>query len=450
MGRLLCLIAVVTGIKSVAAPMPVKLGIVTQKHTIRSGESLQVQVELLSGNNQPAAAPRPLTISLQARLAAGSVDQLQTVQIPQNQSSAQVTITPPETGLVYLWAKNPQLLPGGVYIRVRGAKQTKNEQIPPPQTLPSARPSPPRTQQQQQQQPAPAGSPLQIALRYSPDRPILADGKDAASIEAFLLTDDAAANDIHLNVFDSSGSMQPMPLTIPKGQSSGRSTVTYGQPGAVTVEFFSSSPRAECEGDKKLSIKFVPPVTRLVLTSSPPGITLLDTAELFATLTDEQERPTATDTTREVVFGIESGRGQLGGTMVQIVAGQSQAHTTFQPERSGALTVSAATANLLTATAPIDVSVPFALLLCSALGGLVGGVISYWKNRKRSPARVAVGMVTGFIFYWACLFLGLASAGRGVMLNPLSAFALSTLGGWLQTEVFSALWSVMQPKQKAG
>jgi hypothetical protein len=59
--------------------------------------------------------------------------------------------------------------------------------------------------------------------------------------------------------------MQPAPLTIPNGQASGRSTLTYGQPGTVTVEFFGGSPFPECKGDKKLAIQFIPPRTRLTL-----------------------------------------------------------------------------------------------------------------------------------------------------------------------------------------
>jgi len=457
-----------SAILSQSAPggsLPVKLNVATQAHSIQLGESLQVEVGLLSGTNQPAAAPKPLVISLQARLPSGKVDQLQAVEIPVNRSSKQVTVTPPESGLVYLWAKNAQLLPGGVYIRVRAAPDLRQappapvKPIPPSLNVPiAAAPRAPEVSPAPSPAPPPVAAPpstaalppppppvAQIALRFSPDRKFLADGKDAVTIEAFLLSDEAASSDLRLNVFDSSGAMQPMPLTIPKGKSSGRSSLTYPQPGTVTVEFFGSSPPAQCQGDRKLSVQFIPPVTRLSLTASPPDITLMDTAELFATLTDEQGRSIATDTARDVAFEIGSGLGQISATVVQIAAGQSQTHTTFRPERSGVVSVSASTANLITASTPIEVGAPVSLLLWSALGGLVGGLISYWNDRRKSRRRVLIGLVTGFILYWVCLFLGLASAGRGVVLNPLSAFAISTLGGWLQTEVFTTLWLMIKP-----
>src|SRR5258708_733279 len=136
----------------------------------------------------------------------------------------------------------------------------------------------------------------------------------------------------------------------------------------------------------------------------------------------------------------------MSATTATIAAGQSQTHTTFQPERSGQVSVSASTANLITASSPITVAAPFSLLFWSILGGLLGGLISYWNDAQKSKHRIVIGLATGFILYWLCLFIGLASPGRGVVLNPLSAFALSTLGGWLQTEVFTAPWATIKPK----
>jgi len=87
-------------------------------------------------------------------------------------------------------------------------------------------------------------------------------------------------------------------------------------------------------------------------------------------------------------------------------------------------------------------------LLFSLAGGLAGGYLSYLKQKRAGPKRIAIGLVTGFVFYWACLFLGLASVGHAVAVNPMSAFALSTLGGWMQTEVFTFLKSRLVKAKK--
>jgi hypothetical protein len=288
----------------------------------------------------------------------------------------------------------------------------------------------------------------EVALRYSPDRAFLADGKDLVTIDAFVVGgENSARSDIRLNLFDGSGTLHPMPLTIPAGQSNGQSQLTSTNPGSVTIEYLGSTPSTEISGDKKLTIRFVVPVTHLDLQASPPGISLVGTSDLIVKLTDDQNRPVTTDTPRQVVFAIESGQGSLRKQEVVIPAGQFEVRTTFVPERSGEVRVSASSPNLLTAVAPLEVSAPVMLVVCSISGGLIGGLLSRRKGRRRNPWRPIIGAVTGFLFYWACIFLRLGALANGVALNPLSALALSMIGGWLQTEVFTTVWSLVQPSR---
>ena len=290
----------------------------------------------------------------------------------------------------------------------------------------------------------------QITLRYSPDREFLADGKDAVSIQAFLMgANETLPSDIHLNVYDSSNTLKPTPLTIRAGEPAGQSVLTSSQPGAVTVEFLGSRPAAEFQGDKKLHIKFAPPITRLEFRASPPHISLLDTAELIVTLIDDEGRPLATNTPRRVALSMISGRGQIEERDLQVPAGQFQVRTKFVPEWPGQVTISSSTPNLLTVTTPMQVSVPILLLLCSSLGGVVGGLLSRRTRRKSDRWRIPIGVATGFLFYWACIFLGFMATKREVVLNPLSALALSAIGGWLQTEVFTMVWGAIRPRTKA-
>jgi hypothetical protein len=405
-------------------------------HVIEPGGNFPVRVNLLNAENQPAKAPRPLSVILQARQPSGKVDELRSVEFATGQSSAQAAIQPPGNGLVYIWAKHSELLPGGAYVQIRAVHEAL-----PSQGIPSARLSAPRA-------PRAAKSLPEVALRYSPDRAFLADGKDPVRVEAFLLGgEDSAHSDIRLNVFDGSGTLHPIPLTIPAGQLNGQSQLTSTNPGSVTIEYLSSTPLAEISGDKKLSIRFVAPVTHLDLKASPPGISLVDTSDLIVTLTDDQHRPVATDMQRQVVFAIESGQGSLRQQELVIPAGQFEVRTTFVPERSGEVRVSASSPNLLTVVAPLEVAAPVTLLVCSLAGGLIGGLLSRRKGHRRNPWRPIIGAVTGFLFYWACIFLRLGSIANGVALNPLSALALSMIGGWLQTKVFTAVWPLLQPSR---
>jgi hypothetical protein len=405
------------------AQAPVKLDVEASWHVMQAGAEVPVWIRLLDSANRPIKAPRRFDILLQVRLASGEIKPLRTVELAAGQLEKEVTIAPPGTGMVYIWAKHAELLPGGEFVLVAA---------PPAPQRPGAAPAP-----------APFAREMpRLALRYSPDRRFLADGKDAATVQAFLLTGPAnGSGDLRLNVFDSSGTMEPTPLTIPKGQESGRAKLTYTNPGPVTVEFLGSTPPAVIEGDKKLEIQFMPPITRAALEASPPAISLVETADLVVTLTDDQGRPVASDAARHVTFAIQSGRGSITRKEIDIPAGQFQVRSTFEPAWLGPTSILAATPNLLTVTAPVQVSAPTSLLLFSLAGGLAGGYLSYSKRKRSAPRRIAIGVVTGFIFYWACLFVGLAALGRGLVVNPLSAFALSTLGGWMQTEVFTMLKS---------
>jgi hypothetical protein len=425
---------------ALAAGPPVKLGL--EAPSVDPSGQIKFRVVLLDSANQPATAPKPLKVALWEG-PANNKKSLGTVEIEAGQSSAQASVRGTETGLVYLWAKNPELLIGGAFVQVRALTPA----TPPPQT---SHTGPPSTVAPPDIVPGPGrGTALpRITIRYSPDRDFLADGKDKVAIDAFLLSD-PAARDIRLNVFDGSGTMQPVPMLIAQGQMQGHSVLTSSHTGNVMVEFLGSTPDAQFEGEKKLNIRFTPPVTRLDLQASPPAISLVDTADLVARLCDEPGLSIATDVPRQVIFTIESGQGGIRQKDVTTPPGQFEARTAFQPEWPGSVKVAASTANLMTATAPLSVATPVALLICSGLGGIIGGILSRRKGRKPNPWRPLIGLATGFLFYWGCIFLGMAALARGVVLNPISALALSAIGGWLQTEVFTALWSAVKPKAGA-
>src|SRR5260370_10495175 len=183
---------------------PVKLAVEPGTHVIEPGGNLTVRINLINAENQPTGAPKPLRVILQARQPSSKVDELRPVEFATGQSSAQAAIQPPGNGLVYIWAKHSELLPGGAYVQIRAVHEAL-----PSQRLPSARPATPPA-------PSAARSLPEVALRYSPDRAFLADGKDTVTVEAFLVGgDDSARSDIRLNVFDASGTLHPTPLPLP-------------------------------------------------------------------------------------------------------------------------------------------------------------------------------------------------------------------------------------------
>ncbi len=420
-------IAVAQPVKSKA----IKLIIQAATQSVRAGEEFEIEVALRDANDQAAPAAKDMIVEINARTPSDSVVTMAKATIKAGSSSQKLRISLPETGLVYVWARHNELLTGGIDFLVKKpiAKPDSlrpSEEVPP---LVMERPRAPLTQ------PRPI-----LTLRYSPQRPFLADGQDHALIQAFLLNaGEIPATEIRLIVFNSAGTMMPQPLVIPPGEDIGKSTLTSNKIDTVKVELLSTTPAAELQGQKEFNISFAPPITQLELRASPPVITLVDKAELLVRLLDKDNNPVATDEPRLVSLAIDAGRGEIVTEELTIAPDKFEARTDFLPTWQGEVVISASTPSLPITTLPLTVTLPLLILVLTAAGGLAGGLIAFWTGKDSKWWRIAIGLITGFVLYWAFVFGVLTVLPRTVVLNPLSAFALSTLGGWLGTEVFAQI-----------
>ena len=366
-----------------------------------------------------------------------------------------VPLPPRLEGVVYLWASHKELLAGGAYVRVadqvphthpvkRDARPPQNVPVRPEKTESEGTLTPrggrvPEQQSRPEQQPGPGPRKLpSLALRFSPQRLFLADGKDTATIHAFLLRGDAGSSmDFRVRLFQGSGVLAPNPIVIHKGEDSAEATLKSTEEGTVIVEYLDSVPEARLEGDPKLEIKFGPPVTRLELSPNPQDITLLDRSDLFVRLVDDKGKPVRTAEERLISLAISHGRGDISPKELTIRPGQSGGRAIFEPIWWGDFQVSASTPSLFSATVPLRVALPLAMMGFSALGGSVGGLLAILTRRKTTWWRLVVGMIAGFLFYWIALLGFIHVAPRGLALNPLAAFTFSVFGGWLGIEALT-------------
>jgi hypothetical protein len=196
-------------------------------------------------------------------------------------------------------------------------------------------------------------------------------------------------------------------------------------------------PDARLEGDRKLEIKFGPPITRLELIPNPQDITLLDRSDLFVHLVDDKGKPVRTAEERLISVAVSRGRGEISPKELTILPGHSGGRANFEPVWWGDFQVSASTPNLFSTTVPLKVRLPLAMMGFSALGGMSGGLLVILTRRRTRWWRLVVGLIAGFLFYWI-LLLGLIHVlPRGLALNPLTAFTFSILGGWLGIEALT-------------
>src|SRR5439155_18550824 len=79
-----------------------------------------------------------------------------------------------------------------------------------------------------------AGRGMQLDLRTSPARTLLADGRDAATVQVWTQGD--TTSDVRVRFYKSGGALAPEPLVIPRGEPVGEAKLTSDHPGDVVVE----------------------------------------------------------------------------------------------------------------------------------------------------------------------------------------------------------------------
>jgi len=425
---------------------PIKLAVKTDARSYAVGAKANVEVTIQNANNKPAKAAKDYIIEIELRSPLFKKKMQDTIKTGESSKKFEFPLDKAGIFEIHVWhlAKIPELRSGDTFIQVRPVLQRR---ISPGASLPGL-----NEQFAGMGMMAFSALPQRVSdqgtflvLKNSPQRTLLADGKDAATIHVFFYSAvGTASNDIRIRLFNSGGKLEPPQnnaLVIRKDEDYTSATLTSDKVGAVTVEYLGSTPNFNTQGDSRLQIKFGPPITQVDLNASPPSLSLVDQSDLIVRLLDESGKPIATDTSRQISFAIERGRGEIEKKELEIPAGRAEGRTSFLPTWIGEVEISAATPDLQPATLPIPlkVSPPIMPLSLSALGGLAGGLIAFWVGQRSKWWRIIVGLIAGFVLYWAFVFGVLNFVPRAIVLNPLSAFALSTLGGWLGTEVFAQI-----------
>ena len=440
---------------------PQKLDVRPQEKSVSVGDRTVILVRLLDGLNQPMAAERDIPVDIMKRTGDGPKKPISKAVIQRGQSQVEVALPAlTEPGLTYLWARNPELLLGGGFVRVKKEGAGTNNPIPKraPASEVSAESPTPKSPDSPvistaPPKPAKSSSTYQLALRYSPERTFLANGKDPVTVHAFVISDQAHLPGFRINLFDGSGRMLPKPLLIRPGEDEATATLTYDHVGSVKVQYLSASPTLEVDGQRELEIHFGPPVMGIELTANPREASLVDTADLVATLVDDQGKPIATHEPRVISFTRTTGRGEIEKQEVTIDAGKAEARTRFTPTWWGASEIVASTPDLRRAATAVQIFPPWGLLGISLAGGLAGAGLFLLRTPLKTTAekrwRIPVGALAGLTLFWAALYFSLAGLSRTVVLNPFSVFIISMAGGWAGPRIFDFVLDRLAPSAKA-
>ena len=449
--------------------LPVKLEVVASAHAVKVGDGVTLNIILRGADNAPAAAPKELGIQVEMKTPAGPAA-LPNVVIAAGQSTAQVQFQVTAPGMWAVRARNSELLEGGtvIYAKPAGLRSESSGSAAIPREVDAAPPSSTVVALNEQQAaaqtrgideliPTPAtpsggagtdvavasptatagGPAATVVLATSPDRRLLADSQDAATIYAFLRSG-AAERDIRIQLVASLGAISPNPLVIRKGEFSGQATLVADRVGHARIRYVAEQPEVTIEGGADLQVDFAPPITQLQLRASPPIVSLLDTPQIVVELQDAAGRPVATDEPRRISLYLEKGNGEIDPVELEVSKDQATGRAEFSPWWMGTTTVAAVTPAILAKSTTLRVMLPTLLIALTAVGGLVGGVMAFWTKRTRWW-RVAIGLFTGFILYWAMIFGLLQSVPRAAALNPLSAFAVAIIGGYIGPQLLEVM-----------
>lgn len=208
----------------------------------------------------------------------------------------------------------------------------------------------------------------------------------------------------------------------------------------MRIGYRGSSPDIGLQNIEQLEVKFVAPVTTVKFSAVPSRIPLVDKADLVVRLYGSNDKVVPTDVERQISIDLSEPLGSLEPKLVKILAGESEGRANFIPTSKGQVVFTAHTTGF-TDLPPVtlEVTIPLLILALSMLGGLIGGMIAYKTDPNSRWWRILLGLVTGFMLYWACIFVFSSFVPRSLVLNQFSAFCLPVLGGWLGTEVFTLI-----------
>jgi hypothetical protein len=442
-------------------PRPTKFEVEAAQKVVPPGASVDVRIKLTDADNEL----RPPRVEIPAEMTvktAGGASRKVSVIFKPGESTKLVPIVIDQSGIADIKVTNPEFLEGGTAVKVKPAKPSGWRLAPSRDGLPrffvfrgldGVLPRWPGAVLVTHHQ---TGH-YTVELRVNPDREILANGKDAATIEMWLDEEDTQETDIRFWLHHSDGDLTANPILMPAGTEFSSARLVATEPAEIRVALMNAQPAAvPIKGIREVLARFVPAVSRLSVVLSPASVTLFDQATIDLTLQDTAGTPIATHRDRPISLRLGEGRGVLSARDVVIKAQAFNQHVMLQPAVTGAITVVAESPNLRTEESNrIGATFPAAGLILTLAGGLLGGAASYWNEKVGRPSRrwvlslllrTGIGAIAGLLLYYLALE-GLApNVSLRLLGTILGQFAVGLVGGWGGPSIFDLANTVLLGK----
>jgi hypothetical protein len=261
-----------------------------------------------------------------------------------------------------------------------------------------------------------------------------ANGKDAALISANYESPDfsPAPTDIHMWFhWANGGSLNPQPLLIAKGTTSGATELTSLSPADVHVNFVSSTPPYRTEGDTEFTVHFVPPVVALV---GPEKLSVVDNTPVMIVFLNASNEPVAPGRNWRVTLRCKQSKLHFAPATFDVQGSSPTGSAALFPVSWGSDTVEALLANYSPPPLSVVITGWMVLALCLG-GGVAGGLAAYDKFKGSWLWRIFLGILGGAILTWLYVYLALPNVSVDIAHNTFSVFFVAVLGGYLGTTV---------------
>ena len=379
-------------------------------------DARRIKVRLVDASGDPTSLRDPLDLTITMEGPSGAVSAT-TVEMPAASNSVSFRLEAADAGLYKVSADHEWLLGGSLLFKTLPAEDKSSVET--------------RGEGKNGYLGMLQGQRLKVLLRYTPERKLLADGVDSATVYAIIADDSIRPDrDVKIRLHNSDGILDPNPLTIPEGETTGVAKLRSENVGAVTLEYLTSDPPVRVDGSGQMTVGFAPPITRLDLKISPSSITLAEAVTVIARFVDSSGKPLTTDTPRKISFFLNQGSGEWSSAETTVPAGEAEARVSFLPHGYGNFVLGGSTPAMIPATGTLSVTLPYLAIAIAALGGLAGGGVAFLYEKDARWWRLPVGVFTGLLAY-ALTLAGLMWVDIAVgASSPISAFVAGSVGGW--------------------
>ena len=264
-----------------------------------------------------------------------------------------------------------------------------------------------------------------------------ANGADSATLLVELQAPAEGNFTIILSVVN--GILEPDRIVIFEGETFGETKLTSIVVGEIAVTLHGVLTSGS---GKTRTVRFYPPIEGIQFEARPRRIHLLENTKLQVKLLDANGNALVAE--EHGIFSLQSGSG-IFESDVDVHEGFGQA--AFRPSSLGIIELEVDVPPYVV-PATIEVVFPWVLTFSAILGGLIGGWFGPLKNESREK-RLLLGMVTSLVLFWL-IAIGAAVFATAHVLNPIGAFIIGIVGGWMGVGVFKMAQGMVVPGQGGG